>query len=101
MEPVGEIFESFPYDEYRRSYNMSKEYYEQVGQENYFLTKEQIEETFGDNNFLMNDQLESIYRDLILNELQYRHVSLITVCQDPSKVYQELISYSQTKVNLD
>jgi hypothetical protein len=108
MNPIGIvaldsgdiIFKRVPYKEYTEAYSKNREYYNQIRGENYFLTKEQIEDAFGDKKYLLNTQLEKVYSNLIRDELRYRNISLITTCHDPSALYPEIVSFSQTKINL-
>ncbi len=56
MEEADNLLEKPPYDEYRRSYSINRDYCREIEEKNYFLTKEQIEEAFGDRNYLFNVQ---------------------------------------------
>ena len=49
----------------------------------------------------MNVQLEQIFFDLIRREFRYRNISLITVCEDPSNIYNCVSIFSQTKLQVE
>ena len=80
---------------------MNRDYCREIEEENYFLTKEQIEVAFGDKNYLFNVQFEDIFQDFIYNVFPLRNISLITVCDDPSMVYDHIRCHSQIKISLD
>ncbi|KKM90543.1 hypothetical protein LCGC14_1237560 [marine sediment metagenome] len=48
-----------------------------------------------------NVQLEELNHHLIGHEFRYRNISLITVCKDPSTIYDDLRYFSQIKLNMD
>ena len=100
IEYADNVLERPPHDEYRKNYETNRGYHKKIKEEVYFLTKEQIEEVYGDSNYLMNVQLEQVFYDLIKNEFRYRNISLITVCEDPSRIYSSFSSHSQIKLNL-
>jgi len=56
---------------------------------------------YGDNDYLMNVQLEQVLYDLIQSEFRFRNISLIIVCEDPSKIYNCVSSHSQIKLQVD
>ena len=100
IEDADTVLEKPPNEEYRKNYEKNKDYSKRIEEENYFLTKEQIEEVFEDNNYLRNVQLEHVYYDLIGDEYRYRNISLITVCEDPAKIYDFVSSRSQIKLQM-
>ena len=101
LSSVDGVLKKIPREKYEEAYRRNREYYSQIRERHYFLTKEQIEEAFGDTQYLLNSQLERVYHELIQDDLRYRNISLITTCQDPSQVDQELVSCSQTKIQLE
>jgi len=101
IEDADEIFQRPPYEEYREYYGLNSEYWDELREQNYFLTKEQIEEACGDKSYLSNVQFERIISRIILDEFQYKNISLINVCRDPSNVYDIIIRLTQIKLNLD
>jgi len=101
IEDADYVLKKPPHDEYRRNYEINREHCRKIEEENYFLTKEQIEKAFGDNNHLMNVQLEELYYNLICNEYRYRNIALITVCEDPSKIYRCVSSHSQIRLRVE
>lgn len=100
LEDADNVLERPPHDEYSKNYEINREYYRKIEEEAYLLTKEQIEKVFGDDNYLLNVQLEQVFYHLIQNEFRYRNISLITVCEDPSRVYSTISSQSQIKLNI-
>jgi len=100
IEDADNVLKKPPHDEYKRNYEINRDYCRKIEEENYFLTKEQIEEVFGDNN-LMNVQLEEVNYHLICDEFRYRNIALITVCQDPTNIYDFISSHSQIKINVE
>ena len=99
IEDADNVLKRPPHEEYRRNYDLNREYCRQIEEENYFLTKEQIEEAFGENN-LMNVQLEEVYYHLICDEFRYRNIALITVCDDPARIYDFISSHSQIRIEV-
>lgn len=99
IEDADNALKKPPHEEYRRNYEINREYCRKIEEENYFLTKEQIEEAFGDNN-LMNVQLEDVYYHLICVEFRYRNIALITVCDDPARIYDFISSHSQIRIEV-
>lgn len=100
MEDADRVLEKPPHDEYRNNFENNKDYCRRVKEEAYFLTKEQIEKVYKDSNYLMNVQLEQLFNNLIQNDFRYRNISLITVCEDPSKIYNCISSHSQIKLQV-
>ena len=100
IEDAENVLKRPPHDEYSKNYKINREYYQKITEEAYILTKEQIKEVFGDDNYLMNVQLEQVCNDLIQDDFRYRNISLITVCEDPSKVYSSISSHSQIKLQV-
>ena len=68
---------------------------------NYFLTKEQMEEAYGDKSYLSNVQFERVISSIILDEFQYKKISLINVCKEPMRIYGDIALKSQIKISLD
>ena len=101
VEDADDVLEEPPHDYYRDIYNTNREYYNWYKERNYFQTKEQIEEAFGDPNYLFNVQLESFLRSLIIDEFRYRTISLITTCEDESKIYEFLDSVFSIELSLE
>ena len=48
----------------------------------------------------MNVQLEDVYYHLICDEFRYRTIALITVCNDPTRIYDFITSHSQIKLQI-
>ncbi|MHA1987317.1 MAG: hypothetical protein ACW98D_11800 [Promethearchaeota archaeon] len=101
LEDADIVLQKPPHEEYIRNYELNREHYKKIEDENYFLTKEQIEEALGDNNYLRNVQLEDVYYHLIWNGYRYRNIALITVCEDPTKIYDFIRRYSQIKIDME
>jgi len=100
IEDADNALKKPPHEEYRRNYEVNREYCRKIEEENYFLTREQIEEAFGDNN-LMNVQLEEVCYHLVSSEYRYRNIALITVCEDPANIYDFISSHSQIELNIE
>ncbi|KKN01528.1 hypothetical protein LCGC14_1126810 [marine sediment metagenome] len=100
IEDVDDIMENPPHDEYKKSYQSNREYCRVIREESYVLTPKQIAKVYGDENYLMNVQLEQIFFDLIRREFRYRNISLITVCEDPSKIYNDFSYLSRIKLQV-
>ncbi len=101
IEDVDNIFQKPPHEEYRRYYGESHEYWDELREENYFLTKEQIEEAYGDKVYLSNVQFERVISRIVFDALQYKNISLINVCQEPMRIYRDIVLKSQIKIPLD
>lgn len=101
LEDADHIFEECPLESWRNNYNENKNYYNLQRDKNYFLTKEQLEQAYGDPNYLFKVQLKSIFRMLIIDEFRYRNISLITTCEDATKIYEYINSISELKINLE
>jgi len=101
LEDADDLLNKPPYEDYKRNYNINREYYQECEQESYFLTKEQLIEVYGDKDYLYNVQLEDVFTNLVFDELNDRAISFITTCQDPSSIYDHFRNYSQIRITLD
>ena len=100
IDEADDVWKRPPNEVYRENYERNKEYGRRIQEENYLLTKEQIEEIFEDPNYLMNSQLEQVYKDLYCDEYRYRNIALITVCEDPARIYDFVNYHSQIKLQI-
>jgi len=101
IEDADDIMEKPPHDEYKKNYESNRECCWAIKEEVYVLAKERMEEVYGDCNYLMNVQLEEVFYGLIRREFRYRNISLITVCEDPSNIYNCVSIFSQIKLQVD
>ena len=101
IEDVDDVMEKLPHAKYKKNYESNREFRRKIVKESYVLTPEQIAQVYGDDNYLMNVQLEELNHHLIGHEFRYRNISLITVCKDPSTIYDDLRYFSQIKLNMD
>ena len=100
IDDIDKVMEKPPHEKYRENFRNNKEYYRRIEQECYCLTREQIEEIFGDKNYLRNVQLEEVYYDLVHFGFRLRNISLISVCEYPSRVYDCINSHSQIMLDI-
>ncbi len=68
LEDVDEIFQRPPHEKYREYYDMNREYWDELREQNYFLTKEEIEEAYGDMSYLSKVQFDRIISRIIFDE---------------------------------
>lgn len=101
LDGSDSLLKTPPHEFYKRRFSANKAYISELKKESYFLTKEQIEEIAGDTDYLTTYQIEENFIHALRGKFRYNNVSLITVCQDPSRIYPLLLSMSQIKINLD
>ncbi|HEC40703.1 hypothetical protein LCGC14_0578880 [marine sediment metagenome] len=101
IEDADNIMEKPPYEEYRKKHESNMEYIRNIKEESSVLTREKIEEVYEDENYLMNVQLEEIYRRLIGSEFRDRNISLITVFENLSNIYNCVRNFTQIQLQVD